>query len=328
MYILVSFCNTRAQGLPALGLLDPLKSKGWAFQFPDILNPPQNFTGLTASEQYVYAVSQRLSAPSLLIFDRCDLKLLNRYTFQIACDVHSILLVGDSLFVVSTGTDEVIELRMRDTECVSEKIFWRPEPIRAYGRREDTFHFNGICQSGTGLFISGFGKRRGGLWDSSTDGFVFDISRGEIVASGINQPHSLAEVDGKLVLCESGRRAVRTLEGPCIEALPGYARGICVVGRKLFVATSVQRRVSRSSGTALTPSFGPGEPEGRCSICRISIDDWQLEEIIELPIEDSEIYDLLAIEGIDDRALLTGGTGWHQSQALILEHGSEREQRC
>lgn len=305
MHILVSFCNIRVQGLPVLGLLDPIENECRALRLPDDLSSLKGITGLAVSDRCVYAVAQtfgpalgnrRTSPSALLIFDRSDLKLLRRYTFQLAADVHSILLVEDSLFVVSTGTDEVIELGISDTECISEKIFWRREPDDL---REDIHHLNAICQSSRGLLISGFGKKIDDLWDSAREGFIFNISRGEVVASGIDQPHSLIEVNGELAFCESRRRMVRTLKGPCIETLPGYTRGICVIFRELFVATSVGRQISRSHGTTINNPSAPGNLEGRCSISRFSVDGWKLEGIIDMTAHASEIFDLLAIDGTD-----------------------------
>src|SRR3954452_17045590 len=97
MHILVSFCNLRAPGGPALGLLN-LES----FTFQVLELPPgaarcNGFTGLALSADYLFAVVQSVAAgppsssgSSLLVFDRRDLSLLNRYAFRSGSDVHSI----------------------------------------------------------------------------------------------------------------------------------------------------------------------------------------------------------------------------------------------
>jgi Domain of unknown function (DUF4915) len=299
MDILVSLCNISVPGLPALGLLDTATSAFRILQLPRDL-PPNRLSqragihGLAVSTRYVYAVLQKDPSPSeLLVLARKDLRLLNRYVFQ-ASNVHSLCVSGEVLNIVSTGTDEVIELRMRGSEVISETVFWRPDPEAP---RADIHHLNAICAWRGDLLVSGFGKKPGQDWSLTRDGFIVNVTRGEKFASGIYHPHSLMTIGDAITYCESGNRTVRVIGRGQTQRLPGYTRGLCLAGQKLFVGTSVGRRVSKSTGMLYNPQHSSGAPAGRCTICRLSASTLEIEDIVDLSDYGYEIYDLLTVEG-------------------------------
>jgi hypothetical protein len=304
VHILVSFCNLRAPGVPALGLLHPGTGAFRVLELPLELAGCSGITGLAACERYLYAVAQPPEAtrrdgqprPSaLLIFDRQDLRLRSRYGFHSGSDVHSLVVRGGTVYAVSTGTDEVLELRLRDDHVVSEATCWRPEPG---GPREDVHHLNGIRVRDGELIMVGFGKKSAQLWSSARDGFITNISRGEPLVCGIDQPHSLAEVAGSLAYCESRRMAVRVIGDPRVQCLPGYTRGLCTLGGDLWVATSVGRQISRSTRAINNPA-GDGVLGGQCSVNRLSAATFEVKQTVDLGVHAQEIYDLLPVEGAE-----------------------------
>jgi hypothetical protein len=294
MDILVSFCNPQTPGRAALGLLDTRRSSFRTLALPAGPFRSNGVTGLASSDAYVYAVLQTglLAPPRLLVLDRTHLALVNQYVFQSALDVHSLCSSQDALYVVSTGTDEVIQLTMHDAHVISEAAFWRPEPDAP---RLDAHHLNAIIGSPDGLLASGFGKRAGPRWNSAQDGFIFNISTGIQVASGIYHPHSMVGLGRTLMYCESSNMAVRTIATNRIQYLPGYTRGLCVAEDKLFVGSSKGRKVSKSTGLINNPGES-GVPAGRCTVSRLSLDSFDIEETIDLSGYGDEIYDLLAVE--------------------------------
>src|SRR5215208_8033737 len=220
MHILVSLCNITRPGRPALGVLDPATSEFRLVQLPPGLLRGAGLTGLAASERYVYAATQATNVTlrgrrpgrcELLVFDRANLRLVNRYPFRLATDVHSLWWAGETLYAVSTGADEVVQLRLRDAAVLLESVFWRPEPT---GPRVDLHHLNALHGCGDALLAVGFGRRSGGLWSSARDGFVVDATRGEWLATGLRHPHSLALLEGRIACCESQARAVKVVGGP------------------------------------------------------------------------------------------------------------------
>jgi hypothetical protein len=261
--ILVSACNLPDPGVPALGLLDVHSLAFRVVELPPELEGCVGITGLAASRRAIYAASQgctRQPGSSLAVLDRADLSLLELYCFRETRDVHSLCLSGASLYAVSTGTDDVYELRLDGASIVAERPVWRPE---ADTPRADNNHLNGICAWGDDLVISGLGKKDGpGIpWSDMRAASIVAIRQSKTIATNIDHPHSVTVVNGTIAYCESQKRAVQVVGGKRARSLPGYARGLCVAGGKLFVGTSIGRRISRSTGL-LNRSIGNPQTPG------------------------------------------------------------------
>jgi hypothetical protein len=302
MHVLISFCNAKAPGLPALALLDPVRLEVRVLELPETVRECNGITGLASNDQFIFAVAQpskhlKLEAAAatslLLILDRHDLRLHHHYIFQHGVDVHSLCLSNKALFAVSSGTDEIIKLDLSDGKVRTEKVFWRLEPKEP---RQDCHHLNGIVKWRGDLVFSAFGKKEADQWSSSRDGFIWNLTRKEKLAVGLQQPHSLSKANGFLAYCESRRMLVRLVDDPRSQRLMGYTRGLCCLGSKLFVGTSFGRQISKSTGTINNPAAN-GLLEGRCTVSRLSFEDFQIEETIDLSAHAQEIYDLLPVDG-------------------------------
>ena len=299
MDILVSFCSV-FPGRPALCLLDAATLAARIVPVPGEQAKFSGVRGLWLSERYLYLVRQEVtgySSPALFVFDRSNFDLLAEYVFRSTGDVHSIWGSGAILYAVSTGTDEVLQLEMKGPEVVSESVIWRPEPA---GPRLDVHHLNAICGWNGDLLVSGFGKKSGVMWTSASNGFIFNITRGEKMGGAINNPHSLAVIGDTITCCESKTRTVRTCSDSRRQQLPGYARGLCAADGKLFAGTSIGRKVSKSTGLIDSATVGSGMPSGQCTVSRLSVSSFEIEQTIDLGLYGSEIYDLLPVEGADN----------------------------
>lgn len=302
MDILISFNNTfKTPGYPCLGLLDADTMKFRFVELPPEV-PQTGMLGLTVSSNYIFIGLQHssagplayLSPPALLIFDRNNFKLLQIYIFQVVKDVHSFLLTPDesALFVVSSGTDELIKLILDGVNVVSEKVFWCPDPE---GERSDNYHLNSIYGYQGDIYVSGFGKKTESEdWNSARNGFIYNISKGEQIVSGLEHPHSILVVDGLLTICESRKRKLRFIGNEKTIELPGYVRGLCTAADKIFVGTSARRNKSKSTGKIVKQA---GLELAECTISRISGKSLQVEERLDLKDYANEIYELLPVEG-------------------------------
>ncbi|HZH66195.1 MAG TPA: DUF4915 domain-containing protein [Flavisolibacter sp.] len=305
MHILVSFCNLRSlPGRPALGLFNADTMDLRVLKLPVEVPQGIGMMGLAISSQFVFVGLQvsggtkaAFSPPGLLIFNRSNFSLVHHYTFGLVKDIHSFWLSKDEarLYVVSTGTDEVIEVKLERATVVAEKFFWRPEPE---GVREDVFHINCIYEWQGDLVISGFGKKtENEEWNSARNGFIFNISQNKTIVSGIEHPHSFAGADGRLAYCESRKRQLCFVNDKDTITLPGYARGLCIAGDKLFAGTSASRKKSKSTGK-LNKSLGIDG--GECSISQINLRTPEIEKTVNLRKYGEEIYELLPVEGTAD----------------------------
>jgi len=260
-------------------------------------------SGLARSEDHIFVATQAglpldptgkfFTQSYLFILARDSLKLVASHRLQQVKDAHSICYLDGRLYIASSGTDEIIELLLNGTSIVSENVFWRLEPD---GPAMDMNHINGICTSPDGLIVTGFGRRSEETRQWASNGFVFNITRNQLLASGLEQPHSPISLGGKsIAYCESSRRTLRIAGEDRELVLPGYSRGICQMGAELYVGTSVRRTVSRSTGAAVIQTGGgPANPD-LCTINRVSAAEFSLLSSVTLGLGLSEIYDFLPI---------------------------------
>src|SRR5687767_9937682 len=222
MHILISFNNTyQSPGFPVLGLINAETRQLEIPELPEEI-PDTGTLGLAQSSKYIfvglqYAFDARkanrippeiglqygpngilasLQPCSLLVFSRKNFKLLHQYEFRLVKDVHSFLLSPDEsrLYVVSTGTDELIELDLDGCHVKNEKTVWRPE---VDGELNDHHHLNSICYWNGDIIISGFGKKAiPDDWNSAKNGFIYNVTKKRLLKEGLLQPHSLAPFNG------------------------------------------------------------------------------------------------------------------------------------
>jgi hypothetical protein len=190
-----------------------------------------------------------------------------------------------------------VRLTLRGAHIVREDVLWRPDPA---GPRSDVHHLNALGSWRGRLVCSGFGKKVDPLWSSAANGFIVDIETGERLASGIGHPHTLIDVGSTLAYCESSTSTIRLLDTGAMQQVPGYARGLCVIGDRLFAGTSRGRRTSNRSDT-LTNRGDPGKPAGCCSLVELRLETLDIHRVIDLDLLGWEIYDLQPVSGI---------TGW------------------
>ncbi len=308
MQLLISFCNSyQSPGSVSIGVLNPDTMEFNAIKLP-VEVPQTGIEGLAVSSSFLFLGLQhtfngdlnlvfdemeiRNTPPALLVFDRLSFKLINYYIFQKVKDVHSFLILEDesNLYVVSTGTDEVIKVKLNGSEVISEEVFWRPELT---GERSDNYHLNSIYEFERDIYVSGFGKKaKGETWSLAGNGFIYNISKNKEILSGLQQPHSVTSIDGRIAFCESKAKKFRFIDSEEEIELPGYVRGLCIINNKIFVGTSARRTKSKSTGKIVDFE---GLENSKCSISRISNQNFQIEQTIDLKEYANEIYEFLPI---------------------------------
>jgi len=302
-HLLISFCNSIA-GAPALVLLDLESWSLSVLDVPDALST-ERATGLAMSESHLFVLTSKATAPAeetsadrrpsgLWVFDRADLSLAARHTLSRVYDAHSMLTGPHGLDVVSTGTDEVIRVTLRGAELIGEDVLWRPDPD---GPRTDVHHLNGICRWKDRVLVSGMGRKSGRLWDSADAGFIVAIPSGETILNA-RHPHSVMVLGETLAYCDSATAEFRILGSPDAVTMPGYPRGACQAGSRVFVGTSRGRKTSKSTGL-LTNRADPGAIAGQCAVVCCALEPLSVERVIEMEPMGLEIYDILPVDTVD-----------------------------
>lgn len=193
-------------------------------------------------------------------------------------DLHDVLWHGEHIYVVATELNAVVRL---DAETFAESGRW------TCAGETDSQHVNSVCVHDGRVLATRFGEfetHRGYKEQTVGSGQVFDVETGEILISGLSQPHSLKSFDGLLWVCDSQAqklRAYRDFESEVEVDLGAYARGLA------FDAGCVQVGLSR----------GRNDPDSDIASARIVVldrDHFQVRDTIELPFD--EVYDLLPVE--------------------------------
>src|SRR5262249_26294278 len=125
---------------------------------------------------------------------------------------------------------------------------------------EDRCHLNALAMAeGRPRYVTVFGTTdQPGGWRAAkvTGGCLIGVASGEVVAGGLAMPHSPRIHGGQVWLLESGRgRLVRVgVEKGSIETvteLPGFTRGLALVGSLAFVGLSKVRESATFGGVPI-----------------------------------------------------------------------------
>lgn len=128
---------------------------------------------------------------------------------------------------------------------------WRP-PFMAEMVRQDRCHLNGLgLEDGRPAMATAFcATNHQGGWreqDRFAGGVLVDVKKSQVVADGLCMPHSPKLHEGQWWLCNSGHGTLEVFEpatGRCREvcSLPGFTRGLCMIGNYALVGLSKVRR--------------------------------------------------------------------------------------
>ncbi len=299
MSLLVSLCNRNQQQYPSRNAflldVDTTSGKVRPIEFPAAFR--QGSTGMMGLTAYPGGYIGMLHPRTLIYLSR---SLEVEYVRELTevQDGHSVCYYRGATYIVSTGTDRI--LRVPDNGGI--EIFWQASQSGI-----DTVHVNSIVWNNDECFISAFGKKKGALWRSADDGYVFNITRGEYVFGNIFHPHSVTIIDGKIWVCESSRLSLINNAGLKINTSLGYLRGLCKKENFFYIGSTVGRNKSKSTGITIDNQADPGVRSGACGIAVIDAESSQAEIIgfIDLSSYADEIYDIVSASSV-----LVNGWSW------------------
>lgn len=285
MPILASLCNAR-EPVPSCLLLieEDLSAFRW-LALPEGFPPCTGVMGLAVDVSLIYLATQ---SGHLVAVQREAFSLSAVHTFRVVKDAHSIILCPNGLLVASTGSDSLCRLSLGGG-ALQEDVQWE---VPVDGDRVDRSHINSLCWLDGRVFVSGFGAKEGPFWDSARAGFVLEAASEASVAQGLYHPHSLTAYGGAILVCESGLGGVRSLSDDRRATLEGYTRGLCAIGGTLYVATSVRRLVSRSTGVVFQEE---PDPDAKCAVYALDAANFLVRARIMLDELPAEIYDLSVV---------------------------------
>lgn len=290
MKILASFCNQPATQNHNLVVLDTLDKNE-----EPLINAPVSFTGLAQDQDFFYALAQDKNY-GLYIFDKNSQKIVFNQTLPHLAEAHSLLVRDEDIFIVSTGTDQVLHYTFdRQQRTVNfQKVLWQPAGSQGTA---DTHHLNSIALVDGQIIVTGFGLKANEKWSSAKQGYAYNITTSDVTIPSIYHPHSLVVDNHRLFYCESSSRSVYQHLRRIIRLESGYTRGLAVKDDWLILGTSSGRKHSKSTGLVNNPA-DPGALEENCRILLFKKNFWgnyKLTQEIDLFPAHTEIYDLLII---------------------------------
>lgn len=318
-YILVSFCNISVPTtspvlcikIPA-GFEDIIEYAPVTLGFPGLISTA---TGIAKWGGYIFVVFASNGNFFLSVLRQNDLLPVFLQQLSEVKDGHSIVVNAEGVYVVSTGTDNVIKYNL---DIVNQRVF-NPQIVwQASASDSDTHHVNSIVEKDGELFVSAFGLKEGNLWSSAQNGYVHNITKNIPVKSGIYHPHSISVRNEQLYYCESLFGSFCSLVDT-VFYLDGYTRGVSWLSDQVVcTATSIGRKVSKSTGIIGNPNE-LGESIGHCAVSIRNIADANVVATEDLSWYGSEIYDVLKLRSDEINMLYLATRSQIKERELIQQ---------
>lgn len=187
-------------------------------------------------------------------FDACYMPQNIHFTADI--DIHEMEYCKDELYFINTKFSCL---------CIKEpnssfKPIWKP-PFITFLQPTDKCHLNGFStRDGEPRYVTALGETDEPLgWrtNKANGGILMDIKTNEILLKGLSMPHSPRWHQDKLWVLESGKGALsyydfknkKLIE---VASLPGFTRGLQMVGDFAFIGLSKVRESATFSGLPIT----------------------------------------------------------------------------
>lgn len=212
--------------------------------------------------------------------------------------VHEMAWAGDDLWMVNTRFSCLCTLHP-DYSFVPR---WRPPFITALAA-EDRCHLNGLAiVDGRPKYVTALGEtdtRDGWRPKKPRGGILMDVPSSQIIARGFSMPHSPRWHEGKLWLLESGTGSlllVDTATGKwqSTAELPGFARGLSIVGPYAFIGLSKIREKSAMTGVPLAER----RDQLKCGVAVVDLRSGRVSAFLEFQTAVEEIFDVQLLPGL------------------------------
>lgn len=227
----------------------------------------------------------------LVVYSQEDFSVLNEVLVKETKDIHSVCISGNEIIVVSTGTNEIhyfsLNVILKDKEA---------RPIKKVSTRltsnttSDIIHLNGINLHQDQILVSGFGAiKQDSRWAVAEDGFVLNMSSGEILSNNLlRHPHSVFVNGDDLYYCESGEGKIYKNNQAIIHSCDGYVRGLSVTSDSSKIYFGISSRFYKELNILRTePKIFKYELNSK--------NEYEVSKSIILGEPGSEIYDIVLL---------------------------------
>jgi uncharacterized protein (TIGR03032 family) len=230
------------------------------------------------------------------LHDACFVPRSAHVTGDIA--VHELAWVGEELWVVNTRFSCLCTLHP-DYSFVPR---WRPPFVTAF-TADDRCHLNGLAVvEGCPKYVTALGETdapNGWRANKPRGGCLVDVPSGEVISRGLSMPHSPRWHGGRLWLLESGTGQLMLIDTASgsrqpVAELPGFARGLALVGPYAFVGLSKIRGASAMDGVPLADR----RERLKCGVAVVDLRSGLVVALLEFQTAVEEIFDVQLLPGL------------------------------
>lgn len=242
-----------------------------------------------------------VKAPQLLAIHYPDRDYDNLFLPQcsyVTGDVaaHDVFLLGGDIHLVNT----LFSCVARISPTASFVPIWQPRFISRLAP-EDRCHLNSVALDAEGRLryaaaLSTTDFATGWRPEKNSGGCLIDVEANEVIYKGCAMPHSPRLYNGRLWLLNSGRGELGTFDPQAgrwepLAQLPGFTRGLALVGPYAFVGLSKIREKATFGGS-------PIDNGGlQCGVYAVNLRSGAVEAWLSFDTGIEEIYDIQVIEG-------------------------------
>lgn len=202
-------------------------------------------TGLFYEQGSCFVAIQGIHDPAIVLEFDYDFRFKRSIPLPGVRDIHSIKVYDGHLYAASTGTNELIEVDLRNLAEFSCAFRSPTTPSIPNVHLNDYLRHNGKeYVLGHSNPFSAAGRR---------NGFVYCLSDREVVLDKLEHAHTLLDVNGELGVLDSARGRIVVAENghpkPWLQIdTGGILRGACQTDDSLLAAMSSRRLFSRKQG--------------------------------------------------------------------------------
>ena len=224
-------------------------------------------------------------------YDACFLTRGGQYTGDIS--IHDLAWGNNELWMVNTRFSCLCTL----TNSYNFLPQWRPNFVSAIAP-EDRCHLNGMAMvNGMPKYVTVLGKTDtpGGWRDNkASGGCILEVPSSKVITEGLSMPHSPRMYNNRLWVLNSGHGDIVAIDVATgsqekIISLPGYTRGLALIGKYAFVGLSKIRETAIFGNLPISDRL---KDDLKCAIAIVDLQTRQMVSRIEFIEGVDEIFDI------------------------------------
>ncbi len=320
-HLLISFCNLPPHvARYSLAVMDGNTNAFYFLKADGVMAAEDiGITGIARTPDGGYALGIQSPNPRVVLLNH-KLEFARSIALPQSHDIHSLITYDNALIVTATRSNEVYRLPLDSSDA---------EMIWSHPLSDGYLHLNCPMMWQNKLYVCAHRHPQLASTDRSAPddesaamGTIINCTDNRIVATGLQQPHSLMAYGDGAMIASSFGGDVYTLSPDDLHSdttlnlrertphiiMPDYIRGIAFNDDTLYLGGSARRIVSRKQGVTRRYVDDPfstlGDPRFHSNLYRINRANGQTESVINMTALGFDIYDIMPLPSLPDASQL------------------------